>query len=601
MKLFAMLALLLPALSLSQSVPNGTITQGQVWSAAQWNAAWQSKTDYPAPCSAMPSFTGAFTSSGCVLSGVLANGYGGTGTTTGVPAATSITALATAGALTGTESLICVQSGATDKCTAAQINGSLGLTALETAAGITASQLNMSWPPYDIRRYGADLTGVADSTAAMTLAHSTGQTIFYPCGSYKFSTLSMTGGGIVGASRECVRFLPTDTGSGATILVTPSGGSPGPGTGVDLEHFSITYSSTTQKTSGYAVSVTPASGVAEGVYINDFYCQYAPTCVYMGETAFSTITSSYFWSYTIGGVQFYNFTQQGNGDSSVSSSIFTGYNSTAIGILQQGSSGLKIHNNKFLSGLYGYQASVFNGGTLSILIIDGNSFESLTNAIYLSAAGATGTISDVVISNNEIDTTSNACITDDGVIVENGLTITGNTCDPNSGTNGIKLLNPNQALISANSLIGGGTSTGLWVAGSGYVVIGPNEIQGFSTTLTNTGSRATQTFIPGSPTVYSGFGTSPYIYGGSANSPQAFILNVGTGGTASTGVIALPAAAPIGWNCSCTDYSHFSTTAFMCRVTPSTTTTVTVTNYNTAATAAAWPSGDFLNVSCFAE
>ena len=40
-----LLLLLIPTLALSQSVPNGTITQGQVWTTTQWNSAWQAKAD----------------------------------------------------------------------------------------------------------------------------------------------------------------------------------------------------------------------------------------------------------------------------------------------------------------------------------------------------------------------------------------------------------------------------------------------------------------------------------------------------------------------------------------------------------------------------
>ena len=36
-------------MAFAQSIPNGTITQGEVWTPAQWNAAWQAKQDYTAP------------------------------------------------------------------------------------------------------------------------------------------------------------------------------------------------------------------------------------------------------------------------------------------------------------------------------------------------------------------------------------------------------------------------------------------------------------------------------------------------------------------------------------------------------------------------
>lgn len=44
-KIVALLAALFAAVAFSQSVPNGTIQPGQVWTVPQWNSAWQSKAD----------------------------------------------------------------------------------------------------------------------------------------------------------------------------------------------------------------------------------------------------------------------------------------------------------------------------------------------------------------------------------------------------------------------------------------------------------------------------------------------------------------------------------------------------------------------------
>lgn len=45
------------SLAFGQSIPNGPIVQGQVWTPAQWNAAWQSKVDVPGTTT--PQFTTA--------------------------------------------------------------------------------------------------------------------------------------------------------------------------------------------------------------------------------------------------------------------------------------------------------------------------------------------------------------------------------------------------------------------------------------------------------------------------------------------------------------------------------------------------------------
>jgi hypothetical protein len=88
------------------------------------------------------------------------------------------------------------------------------------------------------------------------------------------------------------------------------------------------------------------------------------------------------------------------------------------------------------------------------------------------------------------------------------------------------------------------------------------------------------------PTISSGFGTSPSIV--SNNATATFRVNVGTGGVATSGIVALPAAAT-GWNCIVSDMTNNTVT----RQTASTTTTVTVT------AAAAWAASDVLNFVCF--
>lgn len=105
------------------------------------------------------------------------------------------------------------------------------------------------------------------------------------------------------------------------------------------------------------------------------------------------------------------------------------------------------------------------------------------------------------------------------------------------------------------------------------------------------------------PSISSGFGTSPSVP--SNNGSAAFTVNVGTGGTASAGVIAMPTAAT-GWNCSVVNRTALaagrasqSTTAGTTWQTATTTTTVTVTNLNLATGGAvAWAASDILALTC---
>jgi hypothetical protein len=99
------------------------------------------------------------------------------------------------------------------------------------------------------------------------------------------------------------------------------------------------------------------------------------------------------------------------------------------------------------------------------------------------------------------------------------------------------------------------------------------------------------------PTISSGFGTSPSITAN--NGPVAFRVNVGTGGTAGTGVIGLPTAAT-GWNCFCNDMTNTVVATFLCKMITSTTTTATLVTITPASVLGAWVASDILAVSCFA-
>lgn len=95
------------------------------------------------------------------------------------------------------------------------------------------------------------------------------------------------------------------------------------------------------------------------------------------------------------------------------------------------------------------------------------------------------------------------------------------------------------------------------------------------------------------PTVASGFGTSPSIP--KNNGTAAFTVNVGTGGSATSGVIGLPTAAN-GWICLATDMT--TPGANFTKQSASSTTSATFTNYNSAGSATAWAANDNLIVHC---
>lgn len=97
------------------------------------------------------------------------------------------------------------------------------------------------------------------------------------------------------------------------------------------------------------------------------------------------------------------------------------------------------------------------------------------------------------------------------------------------------------------------------------------------------------------PSIASGFGTSPSR--GQYNGTAAFKIDVGTGGTASSGVVTMPAAAQ-GWNCKVTPDGAPQAAAVTYSA-PTSTTSITLTNYTIATGAAlAWTASTVLAVSC---
>jgi len=112
----------------------------------------------------------------------------------------------------------------------------------------------------------------------------------------------------------------------------------------------------------------------------------------------------------------------------------------------------------------------------------------------------------------------------------------------------------------------------------------------------------------GTPTISSGFGTSPCTgltasagtCTGTALTGASFQLSVGGGGTATSGVIGLPSTVTTGhvYNCFVSDQT---TASNYTRQTASTATTATLSNFNSAGTATAWAANDVLIVACLGD
>lgn len=111
-------------------------------------------------------------------------------------------------------------------------------------------------------------------------------------------------------------------------------------------------------------------------------------------------------------------------------------------------------------------------------------------------------------------------------------------------------------------------------------------------------SLEAQGYSNATPTISSGFGTSPSVTAGKVGS---FRINVGTGGSATGGVIAMNFTAPTGWNCQVNDLTAAAAhvAAFTDRQTASSTTTVTI-EHQTLSTGAVlvYTASDIVQLIC---
>lgn len=98
------------------------------------------------------------------------------------------------------------------------------------------------------------------------------------------------------------------------------------------------------------------------------------------------------------------------------------------------------------------------------------------------------------------------------------------------------------------------------------------------------------------PTIASGFGTGAAITAN--NGTASFNINVGTGGTASSGVVTMPSST-IGWNCIVTPASGSPQAGAITLSAASSTTSITISNYTLSTGAAlAWGASTLLSVMC---
>jgi hypothetical protein len=107
-------------------------------------------------------------------------------------------------------------------------------------------------------------------------------------------------------------------------------------------------------------------------------------------------------------------------------------------------------------------------------------------------------------------------------------------------------------------------------------------------------STVTPVYTATAVAIASGFGSSPSVT--HQNGYYSFSINVGTGGSATSGVVTLPTTLN-GWACSASDTG--ATPTGRTDPTAGTVSSVTLTNYSrTTGLAVAWTASEIIQISC---
>lgn len=370
--------------------------------------------------------------------------------------------------------------------------------------------------------FGADPTGATDSTAAMQAAHNTGKTIFYPAGTYKFTSITMSTGGIVGAGVPDTILAPYSSATSTAITCsTTTNVQYGP------TFMNFLMQPTITKTAGAMIAISASgSGNYAGTQIEN---------VVMFQSIFNGITIDLDANWFVTNCTFANISnacitiQNSNnpdsGGGSITNSVFKngGTGGNMIGILQYSAGGQITQGNSFLGMNYHYKIA-FNATTNnSADFIFQNNYCGLAvvSCIDVSRTVTNSYVmSGIQIIGNKFEqnvTGSGAtCIkfNTSSANYVNGVYIQSNVFWPGNG-NAIVLNNVNGPKITGNSFLGNNnasyyaytiasTCVNTYVAG--------NNFDGFLTSGSNSGPSGS-TFIDGAVQSGSSTATTNAAYG----------------------------------------------------------------------------------------
>jgi hypothetical protein len=258
----------------------------------------------------------------------------------------------------------------------------------------------------------------------------------------------------------------------------------------------ISFSGPAVASDGGAISLSGSGGVANSFSkIRDCTFIYGHKTIYAPDAYAWDISGNYFTGSILNGIYVGCTTNVDAGDSAIHSNTFANLGAVAAAVQQVSSGGLRIYDNKFNGGAYGYYMDLVASANTSILRISDNSFENQTNSgIRMLNTGGSATFTHAMIEDNMFANQPKAINLDSAGTWLSLVTIQGNSISGTAAgsTAMITLTNAPRSVIKNNNLNGVGTATvGITIgSGSTSCEIGPNLIIGCITDVSNAATNS---------------------------------------------------------------------------------------------------------------
>jgi Pectate lyase superfamily protein len=272
----------------------------------------------------------------------------------------------------------------------------------------------------NVASFGADPTGVADSTTAIQNACNFGGTVMFPAGTFKISSsITLPSGTYVGSG--VVSTIITTTSPNADIFVIN-------GQGVKIT--GIQFASSVTRTGGYYINSSA-----------DFNCITIDT--FLMTAPFIGINFNFVGTIQNGQINFITPLGVGiavtNGIGLISDIIFQGTLNSSAGIIVYATEGFFISHCQIFNQGYGLILSGQSGSTIDTVVVDNTIIDTITNAgILITCSSSNSAVTHTVISQTWVASCGSygiACNTSSGGMVDSVLISTSRIL--HSGLNGI--------------------------------------------------------------------------------------------------------------------------------------------------------------------